>query len=522
MGADMPILAAAVGLPGSLERALVPQPSPAQDGGGTGGEPETARPPVDSPSNDDRKEDHSELAWRLRHLRRGVLQEATALVGDEDASTGQNDPAQGLARAGGDRAAASLLAGAALSGELNFLTTSSFDNPQQLFNGERSARNIAYMSVGAPAGSNADWAVRGALSQADLSAWVIAGTYSTRGPARHHYDAGLSYATQRYDGGNPAALREVTDGSRNAGAMYGFDTWTISPALSVNYGAQYARYDYLENQSLISPRVGATFSMGDRLRATAVASRRSVAPGAEEFLPPGDTGIWLPPQRTFSALGSTNPLVAERTNHLDVGVERDFGTASSVSLHAFRQYVADQLVTVFGLDLPGPPSSLGHYFVGTDGDVEARGLTAGFHTTTRRVQGSVEYSTARARWTGGADLAYWLLQVPSELPSRAQRIHDLSTTIRTDVPETATRVVIFYRVSSALAPRNTKDDTVDSRFDVQIRQSLPFLDFSTAKWEALVGIRNFFHESVAGQSMFDELLVVRPPTRVVGGLTMRF
>ncbi len=68
------------------------------------------------------------------------------------------------------------------SGELNFLTTSSFDTPQQLFNGDMFARNVAYMSVGAPAGSNAEWAVRGALSQADISAWVIAGTYSSHGP----------------------------------------------------------------------------------------------------------------------------------------------------------------------------------------------------------------------------------------------------------------------------------------------------------------------------------------------------
>ena len=103
-------------------------------------------------------------------------------------------------------------------------------------------------------------AVRGALSQADISAWVIAGTYSTRAPARHHYDMGISYATQRYDGGNPAALRDVTDGSRKAGALYGFDTFAITPAISLTYGGRYARYDYLDGRSLISPRVALKFS----------------------------------------------------------------------------------------------------------------------------------------------------------------------------------------------------------------------------------------------------------------------
>src|SRR4030095_15135720 len=80
---------------------------------------------------------------------------------------------------------------APFSGQLNLLTTSSFDNPQQLFTGNNLARSVAYISVGAAAGSGADWAVRGALSQADISSWVVAGGYSTRGPARHRYDVRL-------------------------------------------------------------------------------------------------------------------------------------------------------------------------------------------------------------------------------------------------------------------------------------------------------------------------------------------
>jgi hypothetical protein len=38
----------------------------------------------------------------------------------------------------------------------------------------------------------------------------------------------------------------------------------------------------------------------------------------------------------------------------------------------------------------------------------------------------------------------------------------------------------------------------------------------------LVAVRNFFHETAPDQSIYDELLVVRPPTRVVGGLTLKF
>jgi hypothetical protein len=49
------------------------------------------------------------------------------------------------------------------------------------------------------------------------------------------------------------------------------------------------------------------------------------------------------------------------------------------------------------------------------------------------------------------------------------------------------------------------------------------MNFTSAKWEMLVGVRNFFHEPGAdAQSAYDELLVVRPPKRIVGGLTMQF
>jgi hypothetical protein len=48
------------------------------------------------------------------------------------------------------------------------------------------------------------------------------------------------------------------------------------------------------------------------------------------------------------------------------------------------------------------------------------------------------------------------------------------------------------------------------------------MDFSNAKWEMLLAVRNFFREGSQDSSVYDELLVVRPPKRIVGGLTLRF
>jgi outer membrane receptor protein involved in Fe transport len=314
--------------------------------------------------------------------------------------------------------------------------------------------------------------------------------------------------------------------------MYGFDTFAITPAVSVTYGGRYAHYDYLANRGLISPRASVTLVPAKHVRVNTLVSSRAVAPGAEEFLPPVDNGIWLPPQRTFSSLGGGRALHAERTTHAEVELERDFAAGSTLSLRAFRQHSEDQLVTMFGVQMPGgPPSQLGHYFVGNSGDMNAAGWSAGLRAALMdRVHASLRYSLARAQWTPGSELAYMVMVAPSAVRLQSERIHDLSTTVETEVPETSTRVLVLYRVSNGFArssssgpgaPLNDRP-AFDSRFDVQVRQSLPFMNFSTARWEMLLAVHNFFREAAAEQSLYDELLVVHPPKRVVGGLTLRF
>jgi hypothetical protein len=486
--------------------------------------------PPDQPAASDAPDDdsHSETVWRIRHARRGVLKDvaipAEWLV---DAEGADDKAVDLLGRSVGSsaRAASNFFVDTPFSGQVNLLTTGSFDAPEQLFSVDNLSRNIAYMRVGAPVGDQADWTVSGALTQADISSWIVAGRYTTRASARHRYDLGLSYSTQHYDGGNLLALRDVSDGSRNAGAVYGYDSFAISSVLTLAYGATYARYDYLEGRSLLSPRVEVTMLPAEGLRISAAIARRALAPGAEEFLPPADSGIWLPPQRTFSSLEPDGSFEAEQTTHAEVAVERDLGT-STVAFRAFRQHIDNQLVTVFGSDLPGgPDATLGHYLVGNAGDANAQGCSVGFRTMIGgRVHGSVEYSVASALLQPDADLRYLMLVAPSR--GSAEHIHDLSTSIETEIPETATRVLILYRLSNGFAHADNADPSdrsrLDGRFDVQVRQSLPFMNFSSARWEMLLAVRNFFRETGTDQSLYDELLVVHPPKRIVGGVMLSF
>ena len=366
--------------------------------------------------------------------------------------------------------------------------------------------------------------MRGAMTQSDISSWIVAGSYATRDTARHQRAFGLSYSTQRYDGGNIATLSEVTDGSRNAGALFAYDTFAITRSVTLTYGGRYARYDYLQDRSLLSPRVALTVEPLAHFRVSGTVSRRAVAPGAEEFSPRLDNAVWLPPQRTFASIDASQPLEAEHTNHMEVAVERDIASAT-VSLRAFRQRVTDQQVTLFGVDLPGAASHLGHYFIGNAGDLEAVGVSAGIRAALAgRVHGSIEYSTTSAHSDAPAASYLWIFAPTAA--GELERVHDLATAIETDVPETSTRVLVLYRISNGFAPAAlaaaNHHPALQSRFDVQVRQSLPFMDFATAKWEMLVAVRNFFHDVAPDQSVYDELLVVRPPKRVVGGLTLKF
>ena len=68
----------------------------------------------------------------------------------------------------------------------------------------------------------------------------------------------MSYSTQRYDGGNAAALGAIRESARNVGSVYGYDEWTVSPRLVLGYGTGYARYDYLDGNGVWSPRFSIT------------------------------------------------------------------------------------------------------------------------------------------------------------------------------------------------------------------------------------------------------------------------
>ena len=465
----------------------------------------------------------TDLGWRLRHLKRGVLRNASYGTVTQDDDWFITDSFEFIGRAFGTSAKATkaLFSDMSLGGQVNLLTTGAFDSPQQLLQLDRT-NGVAFFSVGAPVGEHGDWTVRAAMNQSDLSSWMLAGNYVVKAPVAHRYRFGMSYSLQRYEGGNTAALMAVADTARNVGSVSAYDEWQISRYVSIDYGASYAHYDYLRGPSLFSPRVAATFSPAKAWRLHVAASRDVSAPGAEEFLPPS-SAEYLPPQRTFSPLSSAGLRTQSQRNY-EVGVERVLNGAA-IAMRVFDQRINDQTVTVFGLRRD-TPSSLGHYYVGAAGDAMVKGVGFTFsHALSSHVRGSVDYSIASADWfavTAPVEYAVLSRWVPSAVRSQ-ERIHDVTTSLEAEVPYSATRVVVLYKLNDAFAGEDQSDSPgFGARFDVRVTQSLPFMKFRASQWEMLVGVRNLFHESLDNASVYDEILVVRPPKRLIGGLTVKF
>jgi hypothetical protein len=461
--------------------------------------------------------DTGETAWRLRHLPRSILKDAAtdAVWTDARESPQWFDP----------RSAAmvplAFFSDLPLSGQVNLMTIESFDRPGEIF-GAQAARSVAFVSVNTQAAGGA-WSMQGAMTQGDLSSWIVAGSYKSIQSANHAYELGMSFSTQRYDGGNAAALGAIRDSARNVGSVYGSDEWTVSPRLVLGYGTGYARYDYLGGAGVWSPRLTLTVPL-DGFRIKALASRRALVPGAEEFAP-SVTGVWLPPERTFSSLSHDGRFTVEQTQHAQISIERDLATGVTVSLRGFDQRTTDQLAEIFDSAPGRAVASLGHYYVATAGNIDARGW--GVRMTQEvpgYVRGTIEYTVATAYWHPTADTS--VLRAVRTLPqSSAEKVHDLQTSLEATIPQTATRVYATYRVNTAFwsdEPDAYLRANPNARFNVRVNQSLPFLQFSNADWEALVDVRNLFREAAADASIYDEAFAIRAPKRIVGGLLVRF
>lgn len=467
-------------------------------------------------------------AWYLRHLPRTVLRDGMV-------------PAERIERrpdfrylpgfldrvvAESARAATSFFSETDFTGQFNMLTSSAL-SPVAL--GDMAMpRGVAYLSVGAPVGTHGDWRLRGAMSTAGLASWVALVEYEARDVQTHAFRAGMSYGAQRVADTTKMTVVPSVDRGHSVASVYGMDRWRVRPGIEFDYGARLDRYDYVQGRHFLSPRLGARVAVLPRTFVSAAASSAVLAPGIDEFTPPPASGPWLPPERTFAPLFAGAGFVPERIRRVTVGASREFGRigrAHELGVRWYREDTRDQLATIFGAD---KSRGFGHYYVASAGDVTVEGWTMhGSSWFTTRVRVSLDYSLARAQWTHSPHAVALAAVMAAAMRPEREYLHDITGVVDARIPESDTHVQFAYRLNSALMrPGVTGITTLgDGRFNLQLRQALPIQPINGGKIEFLFAINNLFRDpggDLAGSAFYDELLTVRTPRRVLGGVQVRF
>jgi hypothetical protein len=98
----------------------------------------------------------------------------------------------------------------------------------------------------------------------------------------------------------------------------------------------------------------------------------------------------------------------------------------------------------------------------------------------------------------------------------------LTTSVETTIPDTETRVVLVYRTSSVVGAHSAALPLLNGRFNFELHQALPFEPIRGSKVELLLAVRNLFRDLGEAGSIYDELLTVAPPRRILGGVQVKF
>ena len=118
--------------------------------------------------------------------------------------------------------------------------------------------------------------------------------------------------------------------------------------------------------------------------------------------------------------------MTEQVDHIEVGAEREWAGQIVTGVRVFRQTVDDQIVTLFGVVLPGAAASQGHYFVASAGDVDATGWGVGVSRTTSAGRASIDYTNVQSTWVRHSpDADALALVAAAALRGDDERVHDL-------------------------------------------------------------------------------------------------
>ena len=396
--------------------------------------------------------------------------------------------------------ATSLFGDMPLSGEVNLLTSGAFA-PGDLFSGDTVPRGVAYLSLGVPT-AGGDWTVRAAMSEGDLSSWNVAGAFASR-PGSH------PHARLRADLQPPGLRRRQPVGARRGHRQQP----QCRRGLRLRQVDGGAAADRRVRQPLRPLRLPAA-------RRPAQPAHLGVdrAARAARASSPRWRSAWSRPAPRSSSRptrpgpGCRRSALSRRCAGRSIPANMRVERARTVGVGA-RARVQGRVGRQRAALLPARRRSAGHAVRPAParrprlcrpllrGERRRRGrgrlgVPGQQHLATRGSRArSTTASPARAGWAPATSTSLGARARPLAWRPATEELHDITTSLETAIPETATRVVVVYKVNTGYArvDQTQPGPGLDGRFNVQLNQALPF-DFAGTRWEILVGVRNLFRD----------------------------
>jgi hypothetical protein len=449
---------------------------------------------------DEENDSTREWRWLMRHKRRSILETA-----GHEATTGTETPAATLTT---PTAPAYAWLGP-LAGRVELMAASGPGIPVAAAGSNALPGGLGAVRLQGQLAEGVRWSLGGLVAESEGRAWRTAAEFVIEPGGGHEIQAGAGYGA--------ADARTLLPGEggptpeRTVGAAFVRDRWRMGERVTTTVGARYTYLGFLPDSHHADAVVQVELRGDAKTLVRGSVATRTLAPGGDLLTL---STVAASPGLMWARL--EDGLRAARTLRSEFGVERSFH-AGHLDAYLFQEDTHDLLATTFedaGRNLR----------VGNAGQAVARGL--GLRVGRQFgsvVNGSVSYTFGHGSHRG------WPVSGPegSVIGFNEAEFHDLVARLETFIPWSDTRVAALCRLnamSDAETPGrgSTRGTMTNTRFDVQVTQGLPFLQpLTRADWELLLAVRNMFYEASEG-GFLDELAVQDPPTRVVGGISVRF
>jgi len=450
------------------------------------------KPADEAASTEAVSEGEREWKWLVRHKQRSVLETA-----DDGVRVAQSTPAPALPET-------APLALGPVAGSMELAA----------MGGARSLADAAGAGLPGGAGSlrlqgrlvdGVRWSLGGLVAENEGRAWRTAAEFVLEPGGGHEVEVGAGYGAGDM---RTAIAGAVPEPNRAVGAAFVRDRWQLGERLTATTGARYTYIGFLPDSHHADAVVQIELRGGRQTLLRGSVATRTLTPGGDLLTL---STVAASPAITWARL--EEGLRPARSLRYEVGVDRALG-AAHIGAQVFTETTRDLLLTTFDGSTP---------YVRNAGSLGARGfgVTVG-HRFGGVVNGSVTYTFGQGRRSGPTRFADVAVTSFDEA-----EFHDLVARLETIIDWSDTRVAALCRLNALTDERGaslagTARTSTATRFDVQVTQGLPFLQpLTRADWEVLVAVRNMFYEASQG-GFLDELAVQDPPTRVVGGISVRF